>query len=241
MTKLPRHARRVVTVVAAFSFLRAAVGADRPGGKRRSGYDEAGAHEAGAPATSTQKPAAPAASTQKPATATPAGAAAPVPVPDGGWPRLYELKSGATALVYQPQVASWDQQKALVAYSAVSYHAKPTDKAQVGTLKIEATTKVSVTERLVNLQNMKITEANFPGMAKDNVRDIVSGIDSAIPDDERVIALDRVLANIDKSAIVPKNEEGVKADPPPIFFSKKPAIMLNSTASRSGARLPTTI
>src|SRR4029079_4250911 len=58
-------------------------------------------------------------------------------------------------------------------------------------------------------------------------RDIVTGIDSAIPKDERVIALDRVLANIDKSQIVPKNQEGVKADPPPIFFSKKPAIMVN--------------
>ena len=48
-----------------------------------------------------------------------------------------------------------------------------------------------------------------------------------MPDDERVIALDRVLANIDKSQIIPKNVEGVKADPPPIFFSTTPAVLVN--------------
>ena len=45
--------------------------------------------------------------------------------------------------------------------------------------------------------------------------------------EDRVIALDRVLANLDKSQIIPKNIEGVKADPPPIFFSKTPAVLVN--------------
>ena len=42
-----------------------------------------------------------------------------------------------------------------------------------------------------------------------------------------MIALDRVLANLDKSQIVPKNLEGIKADPPSIFFSKTPAVIVN--------------
>ena len=42
-----------------------------------------------------------------------------------------------------------------------------------------------------------------------------------------MIALDRVLASIDKSQILPKNVEGVKADPPTIFFSKTPAVIVN--------------
>ena len=52
-------------------------------------------------------------------------------------------------------------------------------------------------------------------------------IAKSIPQDERVIALDRVLASIDKSQIIPKNVEGVKADPPTIFFSKTPAVIVN--------------
>ena len=42
-----------------------------------------------------------------------------------------------------------------------------------------------------------------------------------------MIALDRVLVNVDKSKIVPKNVEGIKADPPTIFFSKTPAVIVN--------------
>jgi hypothetical protein len=36
-----------------------------------------------------------------------------------------------------------------------------------------------------------------------------------------------VLANLDKSPIIVKNVEGIKADPPEIFFSQTPAVMVN--------------
>jgi hypothetical protein len=181
--------------------------------------------QAAPPAPPTPKPATPPA-TAKPAAATarPAAAAAPV---DGGWPRSYTLNSGGTLLMYQPQVASWDDQKHLVALSAVSYRQKAGGAPAVGTIKLEAQTKVAVNDRLVSFQQMKITEANFQTMPKEQVREVVSAIDQAVPDDERVIALDRVLANLDKSLIVPKNVEGIKADPPPVFFSQTPALMVN--------------
>ena len=146
---------------------------------------------------------------------------------DGGWPRIYALPSGGSVLVYQPQVSSWDRQLHLVAFAALSYSAKATEKPTPGTIKLEVDTKVSHEERLVGLQNMKIVEINIPTIPKDRVQEVAAEIDKAIPDDERVIALDRVLANIDKSQIVPRNVEGVKADPPAIFFSKTPAVIVN--------------
>jgi hypothetical protein len=152
--------------------------------------------------------------------------ATPTPV-DGGWPRMYNLSSEGSILVYQPQIASWVKQAQLVAFSAVSYRDKSGDKPALGTIKIEADSKVALEERLVSLQNMKIVEANFQTVPKEKVREIVAVIDKAIPDDDRVIALDRVLANVDKSQIVPKNVEGIKADPPTIFFSKTPAVIVN--------------
>ena len=158
-------------------------------------------------------------------TAKPPAAPATAPI-DGGWPRLYSLPSGGTILVYQPQIASWDRQTHLEAFSAVSLRQKTGDKPSMGTVKLEANTKVSVPDRLVNFQQMKIVEANFQGVQKEQVREITDAIDKAIPDDERVIALDRVLANLDMSQIIPKNVEGIKADPPPIFFSKTPAVIV---------------
>src|SRR4249919_3213072 len=64
--------------------------------------------------------AAPKTTTQAPA-AKPAAKPAQPPPPDGGWPRQYVTKSGAPFLVYQPQIATWDDQKKMTAYSAVAY------------------------------------------------------------------------------------------------------------------------
>ena len=53
-----------------------------------------------------------------------------------------------------------------------------------------------------------------------------------------MIALDRVLANIDTSQIIPKNVDGVKADPPTIFFSKTPAVLVNIDGEPIWAPIP---
>jgi hypothetical protein len=160
----------------------------------------------------------------KPAPAKPA-AAAPKPA-DPGWPRSYPLSTGGDITIYQPQIASWTDQKHMVAYSAVSYLPKGAPKAHYGSVKVEADTKVAVSDRLVNFSPLQIDEANFPSLSRDKVREIVAEINEVFPDHERNMALDRVLAGVDRSQILPKNVEGVKADPPPVFFSKRPAILV---------------
>ncbi len=160
------------------------------------------------------------------ATTAPARGATAAPV-DGGWPRAYTTASGGHVLVYQPQVASWADQRHAVTYAAVAYEAKGASKPALGSLKVEADTKVAVSERLVNFSVLQVTESNFPTLKKEEVREVVAEIVEAIPDEERVIALDRVLASLDRSQILPKNAEGVKADPPKIFFSQSPAVLVN--------------
>ena len=179
------------------------------------------------PAPPTAKPAP---ATVKPAqtAAKPAAAAAPAaPVLDGGWPRQFTTESGAAFTLYQPQVASWEDQKRMTAYAAASYTAKAGDKPALGTIKAEVDTKVSVTERLVDFSVVRVTESNFPTLAKPQLEEVTAEITKGIPQHARVIALDRVLASLDKSQIIPKNVEGVKADPPTVFFSKTPAVIVN--------------
>jgi hypothetical protein len=184
------------------------------------------AQQSAAPAPA--KPATAKAAPPAPAKSAPASApAAATPTIDGGWPRAYSTPSGGKILVCQPQVAAWEGQRHMVAYAAVGYEAKGATKPALGSIKIEADTKVAVSERLVNFAPLKITEANFPTVKKEETREVVAEIDKAIPDDDRVIALDRVLAYVDKSQILPKNAEGVKADPPKIFYSERPAVVVN--------------
>ena len=169
-----------------------------------------------------QTPAKPAPTTAKPATAAAAPAA-----PDGEWPRRFTTASGAAVTLHQPQVASWENQKLITFYAAASYSAKEGDKPALGTIKAEADTKVSVPERLVDFSIVRVTESNFPTLAKPQVQEVVAEITKDIPQHARVIALDRVLGSVDKSQIIPKNVEGVKADPPVVFFSKTPAVIVN--------------
>jgi hypothetical protein len=176
-----------------------------------------------APPTTTQKPAAPAATPPPQPAATPAE---PAPI-DGGWPRVYSLPTGGSILVYQPQVASWVGQKQIVAFSAVSYRDSSTAKPALGTVRLETSTAVALADRLVRFDPLRITDANFQTLSKEQVREVTDAIETAIPDDDRVIALDRVLANLDKSQIIPKNVDGIKADPPAIFFSRTPAVIVN--------------
>ena len=158
--------------------------------------------------------------TPKPAPAAAGATVAVETAVDGGWPRVYDLPSGGTILMYQPQIATWDKQTHMVAYSAVSLRATGAEKPVLGSIKLEADTKVALDERLVNFQNLKIAEANFKELAKERVAEVVAQITKAFPNEERVIALDRILVNVDKSNIVPKTVVGIKADPPTIFFSK---------------------
>ena len=146
---------------------------------------------------------------------------------DGGWPRAYLTKANAAVVIYEPQIASWDARRRMVAYAAVAYQPKGTQKPLLGTVNVESTTSVSMPDRLVRFSPVKVTETNFRELSKPQLQDLVSQIDEGIPEYERLIALDRVLAHVDNSQIVPRNVEGLKSDPPAIFFSTRPAVLVN--------------
>jgi hypothetical protein len=151
-------------------------------------------------------------------------AAAPA---DGGWPRAYPTASGGRLTIYQPQIVSWQDQKRMVMHAAVSYMGKDDKTPALGTLSVEANTSVAVRERLVSFSEFAITAANFPTLSREQLTAVASEVNAAVPLDERVISLDRVLAAIDTSVITPHNNTGVKADPPVIFHSTTPAVLVN--------------
>ena len=148
-------------------------------------------------------------------------------VPDLGWPRRYDLSGGATAVLYQPQIASWDDQKRMDAWAALAYQPKGAQSPVLGTIRIEATTKVSLPERLVNFADFRIAEINFPTLQRDAAQRLAAELNNAIPDAERVMALDRVLAAVDRSKTQVRGTPGVKADPPVVYVRSRPALLLN--------------
>src|SRR5262249_13558101 len=132
--------------------------------------------------------------TSHPAAAARTSSAASAPAVDGGWPRGFTTPSGAKLLLYQPPVETWVHPKHLTLYAAASYLSPGANTPALGTLKIESDTRVAVPERLVSFSEFRIAEANFPTLSKDAARSVVAEILAAVPRNERVIALDRVLA-----------------------------------------------
>ena len=150
------------------------------------------------------------------------------PPADGGWPRAYATPSGGKIVIYQPQVASWDEQRHVVAYAAVSYETKGATKPALGSVKIEADTKVAVSERLVNFSDVQDHRVQLPDAAQG--ADAGGGGRDRQGDPGRR-PRDRPRPRAGHGRPQPdharRTSTGVKADPPTIFFSKKPAVLVN--------------
>src|SRR5688572_3340475 len=156
----------------------------------------------------------------------PAAATAPPPGTnaDTGWPRTVALKGGM-AQWYQPQIESWIDQKNIVAWSAVSYLRTGAKEPALGTIKIEGPTQVAVDDRVVTL-DLRISQYNFPSLSPEETKQLVADV-QMLPVHQRVLDLDRLLAYAAASPLQVKNADNIKADPPKVFSSTTPAILVN--------------
>lgn len=183
-----------------------------------------------AAAAATDSAAVPAATTATttPAATTPAAAAADDTTDaDGGWPRLIVAPSGASIILYQPQLMSWKDQRYLTAMAAVSYTPRGASKPDLGTIRLESPTSTSVEDRMVNFQKVSLTSMNFPSLEKVESQELLAEIQKSLPKENVLISLDRILAMADTSQINAKNVN-INTEPPPIFYSEKPAILVQT-------------
>jgi hypothetical protein len=144
---------------------------------------------------------------------------------DGGWPKIVTSEAGSKILMHQPQIESWQDQKVIDAWSAVEFQAERQKSSDLGVIEILADTSVAMEERLVKLQNIRIKQVNFPTLEQGRAREIASTVTKKFPKDGLVIALDRILAAVDKSQIKAAGVS-VNQSPPPIFYSKRPALLV---------------
>ena len=64
--------------------------------------------------------------------------------------------------------------------------------------------QLALDDRLVSFSDLKIAESDFPTFPREQLKTVLAEIAASVPLDERVIALDRVLANIDSSQSYPR-------------------------------------
>jgi hypothetical protein len=145
--------------------------------------------------------------------------------PDPGWPRQRTNEQGRL-VYYQPQVDEWKSFKDLSFRMAFTLTPKG-QKAIVGIMVLQAQTDVDVDEHSVLLSNFKFTEVTLPSVEAEKKPAIDQLVRSFLPAGHTVVmSLDRLVATVEKSQAAPASV-AVRNDPPIIFVSNAPAVLLS--------------
>ena len=149
-------------------------------------------------------------------------ASAPPPA-DPGWPRQQTNEHGH--LVYYQQIDDWNF-KEVSFRLAFAFTPKQQKTEVIGIVVLRAQTDVNVDDRDVVLSNFEVTETHFPSLAPDKAAAMDKEVRSFFPAGHTVsISLDRLVASARKKK--PASIVAVHNEPPAIFVSTTPAIILN--------------
>lgn len=144
---------------------------------------------------------------------------------DPGWPRLVEA-DGRELTIYQPQVDYWTDYKILHFRCAIGVKTGKNAQEKFGVAEIEAETVVDQDNRVVALMP-KVRLLRFPNTSEAEAKALKKAVDELYPQGQAMtVALDRVLAYLDPARQPQQQAVDLNLDPPKIFFSTKPAILV---------------
>ncbi len=141
---------------------------------------------------------------------------------DAGWPRQLS-QNGDTLIIYQPQVDEWKNFSEISYRMAISLTPKG-GKPAVGVLAMTAETRVDNDRQMVWITNLQITKTHFPSLESKTAEKMERLARKFLPPAIE-ISLPRLVASIPKKDSVSGIQ--LRSDPPAIFVSYKPAILLD--------------
>jgi len=142
---------------------------------------------------------------------------------DPGWPRTL-TNNGSVLVIYTPQVENWDQYETInfrMAFSLTPYQGKQV----LGVVYITGATSVDTYTHIVSISNMNITQVHFPSLdatTAASMEQIVRGILTLNHTVNE--SMEQIVACTPKQS--PAKTTTVQNDPPTIFVSNTPAILL---------------
>lgn len=163
---------------------------------------------------------------------------APVAPESPKWPRAYE-NAGDRMVVYPPEVdGGWPDHRVLHARSALVVTPSGSREDAYGVAEYEVKTEVNLDTREVLFKDRKLTAIRFPGKSEDAAKEDSAVVQRLLEENRSfIVPLDFVLAYLKKEA---QKSPSVKLnlDPPPIFDSEEPAILINFMGKPSFKPVP---
>jgi hypothetical protein len=143
---------------------------------------------------------------------------------DPGWPRQL-TSNGSILVLYAPQVEDWPNYTTLnfrMAFSLTPYQ----QKEVVGVVYITSTTTVDTYSRMVTIFNMAVSDVHFPSLDDATTATMGQKVRGILDLTKTVtVSMDRIVAATPKKE-TPTGVSNLKNDPPTIYVSNNPAILL---------------
>ncbi len=145
---------------------------------------------------------------------------------DAGWPREYQAADGRQVVIYQPQVDTWDDYKVLEAWAAVVIFDATDSTSVPGAVRFAARTQLNMDTRTVLIFDIQVQQARFPA-ADSATAEALTGIVNAVVPREKTLALDRLLADVERTGVIADARDvDLGMEPPEILVSEVPAILV---------------
>lgn len=140
------------------------------------------------------------------------------------WPRQLDGERGQI-IIYQPQIEGYSGDT-LEARAAVSVTAKGETEPVFGAVWLEARVLTDMDTRMVSLESVKVTAAQFPSATDEDVQALSDYLEEEIPKWEMVMSMDRLLAGLDEVEGVVREEGGLNHDAPELIVVTSPTVLV---------------
>jgi hypothetical protein len=145
------------------------------------------------------------------------------PTEDLGWPRQIESERGKF-VYYQPQIDEWKKYEEIS--GRLAFALTPNGgKEALGVASFQAGTLVDKESHTVFFRDVKVTSVRFPSLDAPAAASLEPLVLDLFPKGGEPVSVERVVANLEQGK-APTGPSGLKNDPPRIFYSAGPAVLL---------------
>ncbi len=157
----------------------------------------------------------------------------------GQFPRQWTNESG-TVVVHAPEIDAWPNFETLEARAAVEVTLAGDDVSTIASIQFTATTETNLDLGLIAIDNIELTAVNMSLMvAPEYAARFEAVIRENLRANPQEIPVEVVLGYISPDATLP-TPEGMRLEPPPIFYSMTPAVLLQTDGDPLVAPIPDT-
>jgi hypothetical protein len=154
------------------------------------------------------------------------------------FPRMITGDEG-TVVVHTPQIDAWPNFEAIEGRAVIEVIPAGEEGPVYGVVEFVADTDPNLELRVVAIENLKVSATRFPESDDARRERLDQVFRTTIAPKTQFVPLDVILSYIALDATVPETP-GLSFDPPPIFYSSTPALLVISDGEPLLAQIPDT-